>query len=124
MPIYNTIPSDEYSNIHYDGESFNMYNPPNTIKQSLEETQNWLNEVPIKSSKSLKSRKQNSWIPLNIQSQNQEYNIYNPPDQMKRDIEQFYDEFDENNIGMREPEHNLLETGEDLELLDIDEEEV
>ena len=125
-PIYKEIPRDEYSDIHYEGESFDMYNPPNKIKQSLEETQNWLDEVPRKSRKSPKSPKspkQNNWIPLNIQSQNNEYDINNPPDQMKRDIKQFSDEFDENNIDMREPEYNLLQADEDLELLDIDDEE-
>ena len=135
-PIYKTLPIDEYSDIQYDGEPFDMYNPPNKIKQSLEETQNWLDEVPVKPSNLPKPPKQsrspkppkrtiaNEWIPSNIELSNQEYDINNPSSQMKRDLEQFSDEFDENNIGMREPEHNLLETGEDLELLDIDEEEV
>jgi hypothetical protein len=128
-PIYNTRPSDEFSDIHYDGEPFDMYNPPNKIKQSFEVTQHWLDEVLSKSPKSRKSRKspksrkQNNWIPLNIQSQNNEYDINNPPSQMKREFEQFSDEFDENNTYMREPEYNLIETDEDLELLDIDDEE-
>jgi len=43
---------------------------------------------------------------------------------MKREFEQFSDEFDENNTSyMREPEYNLIETDKDLELLDIDDEE-
>lgn len=111
MPIYKTIPRDEYSDIHYHGEPFNMYNPPNTINKSLEETQDWLNEVPIKSRKSPKSRKQNNWISHNIQSHNRGYDINNPPSQMKRDIEQFSNEFDE---------YNIPEADENFDLLDFD----
>lgn len=124
-PIYKEIPTGEYSDIHYEGEPFNMYNPPNKIKQSLEETQNWIDEVPVKPPRQSRPPKRtitNEWIPSNIELSNQEYDINNPPSQMKQDLEQFSDEFDENNTGMREPEYNMLEADEDLELLDIDEE--
>ena len=31
MPIYKEIPRDEYSDIHYEGEPFDMYNPPKRL---------------------------------------------------------------------------------------------
>lgn len=124
-PIYNTRPSDEFSDIHYDGEPFDMYNPPDKIKQSLEKTQNWLDEVPVKPPKPPKRSKRtitNEWIPSNIELSNQEYDINNPSSQMKQDLEQFSDEFDENNTGTREPEYDILEEDENIDLLGIDEE--
>lgn len=144
-PIYNTRPSDEFSDIHYDGEPFDMYNPPDKIKQSFEVTQNWLDEVPVKPPKPPKRSKRtitnewipsnlpkppkrskrtitNEWIPSNIELSNQEYDINNPSSQMKQDLEQFSDEFDKNNTGTREPEYDILEEDENIDLLDIDEE--
>lgn len=129
-PIYNTIPNDEFYDIHYDGEPFDMYNPPDKIKQSLEKTQNWLDEVPVKPPKPPKPPKRskrtitNEWIPSNIELSNQEYDINNPSSQMKQDLEQFSDEFDENNTGTREPEYDIFEEDENIDLLDIDEESV